>query len=70
MRESPTLQMLESMEEHLGGILNPTDVYKRQGQYRAQRKRGGASANGAERVQVFQGGLPQVISAEAMQKRF
>lgn len=40
------------------------------GQYRAQRKRGGASANGAERVQLFQDGLPQMISAEAMQKRF
>ena len=30
----------------------------------------GASANGAERVQLFQDGLPQMISAEAMQMRF
>ena len=37
---------------------------------RAQRKRDGASANGAERERVFQDGLPQMISAEAMQLGF
>ena len=42
----------------------------RNGKYRAERKRDGASANGAERVRVFQGGLPQAISAETMHQRF
>lgn len=60
----------------VGGLLLGGSRAKRRqrdagdGQYRAQRKRDGASANGAERVQVFQDGLPQMISAEAMQMRF